>query len=76
LKHIAHPIIGDAKHGKSVHNHFFTQHFDNQRLLLSCTQLELKHPVSNEVLRIKAKPEESFMKITRKLGWTDKIINL
>ena len=46
LKHIAHPIIGDATHGKGRHNRFFAEHLDCHRLLLACTQLDFLHPES------------------------------
>lgn len=54
LKHISHPIIGDAKHGKGIHNRFFQEHFGCHRLLLAATELELLHPYSGEPLRLSA----------------------
>ncbi len=69
FKHIAYPIIGDAKHGKGVHNRFFQQHFDCHRLLLSCTQMVLIHPVSGQPLSLSAPLDKSFQQIILKLGW-------
>jgi tRNA pseudouridine65 synthase len=69
FKHISHPIIGDPKHGKSSHNRFFQQQFDCHRLLLSCTQLSFKHPVSQERLIIKAELDENFSRLNKKIGW-------
>ena len=37
MKHIGHPIIGDAKHGKGVHNRFMAAQYGCDRLLLACT---------------------------------------
>lgn len=71
FKHIAHPIIGDAKHGKGVHNRFFQQHFGCHRLLLSCTQLSLTHPVSGQPLTVSAPLDERFQKIISTLGWNN-----
>lgn len=69
LKHIAHPIIGDATWGKGNHNRFFQQRFGCGRMLLACTRLELKHPQDGRVLSIAAPPEESFAAMIRALGW-------
>lgn len=69
LKHIGHPIIGDAKHGKGVHNRFFQQHYDCGRLLLACTKLELKHPVSNEPLQLNAKLDKRFNSLLERFNW-------
>lgn len=69
FKHIAHPIIGDAKHGKSSHNRFFQQHYGNQRLLLACTQLSLTHPVTGDRLQLNAAPGADFLTVLNQLGW-------
>ena len=69
LKHISHPIIGDATWGKGIHNRFFQQRFGCGRLLLACTRLELKHPQDGRALIISAAPEESFAAVFRALGW-------
>ncbi len=69
LKHIAHPIIGDATWGKGVHNRFFQQRFGCGRLLLACTRLELRHPHDGHTLSIAAPLEESFAGMLPALGW-------
>ena len=63
LKHIAHPIIGDATWGKGIHNRFFQQRFDCQRLLLAATQIDLRHPRDGSELSIAAAPDESFASV-------------
>lgn len=70
MKHIAHPIIGDATHGKGVHNRFFQRQFDCHRLLLACVELRFKHPVSGEVLTLEARPDGQFGEVLERLGWT------
>lgn len=70
LKHIAHPVIGDANWGKGVHNRFFQRRFGCHRLLLACTELVLRHPASGDLLTIAAAPEGSFGAVTDALGWT------
>ncbi|MDK9712824.1 MAG: tRNA pseudouridine(65) synthase TruC [Sulfuritalea sp.] len=69
LKHIAHPIIGDANWGKGVHNRFFQQRFGCHRLLLACTRMELRHPQDGRALSIEAPLEESFASVVAALGW-------
>lgn len=70
LKHIGHPIIGDAKHGKGIHNRFFQQQYQCGRLLLACTGLEINHPVSRQVLSITAALDESFSGLLQEFSWT------
>ncbi|WP_153130422.1 tRNA pseudouridine(65) synthase TruC [Dechloromonas hortensis] len=69
LKHIAHPIIGDATHGKGRHNRFFAEHLDCHRLLLACTQLDFLHPESGAPVQIKAPVSGEFAATLARLGW-------
>ncbi|MDO3384125.1 pseudouridine synthase [Gilvimarinus algae] len=69
LKHIGHPIIGDAKHGKSIHNHFFARRFGADRLLLAAVQLTLSHPVRRSPLTINAPLTGRFASVIEALGW-------
>ena len=71
LKHISHPIIGDAKHGKSSHNRFFTSHFDSHRLLLAATELSFFQPYHKKQLCIKAALSEEFRRVISRLGWDE-----
>jgi tRNA pseudouridine65 synthase len=71
LKHIAHPIIGDATWGKGIHNRFFQQRFDCGRLLLACTEIELRHPQDGRMLSIAAQPGDDFASVVRALGWSE-----
>lgn len=45
LKHIAHPILGDATHGKGPLNRAVAAHLGKNRLWLHAWQLALAHPV-------------------------------
>jgi len=54
MKHIAHPIIGDATHGKGLLNRSVAEHIGLQRLWLHAWRLELRHPVDDAVLQIEA----------------------
>lgn len=70
LKHISHPIIGDAKHGKGHHNRFFQQAFACGGLMLAATELRLNHPVTQEPLELIAPLAAPFSRVIREFGWT------
>ncbi len=65
MKHIFHPIIGDPKYGKSVHNNYFKKNLNCQRLLLAATAIAFKHPNTNESIFISALPDDSFLSIIK-----------
>lgn len=69
LKHIAHPIVGDATHGKGRHNRFFQQQFGCHRLLLACVELRFRHPLSGEDMSIRAPIGDQFAAVLDQLGW-------
>ena len=70
MKHIAHPVIGDAKHGKGNHNRYFAEHFGADRLLLACTQMVLQHPVSGKPLILNAALDDVFLGLMQRFGWS------
>ena len=70
LKHLAHPIIGDATYGKGRHNRYFAEHLACHRMLLACTQLDFDHPLSGERLQIKAPVSGEFAATLALFGWT------
>ncbi|SFR57766.1 tRNA pseudouridine65 synthase [Marinobacter gudaonensis] len=63
MKHIHHPIIGDANHGRGRHNRYFAERFGQGRLMLAATAIAFDHPVSGESVVVQAKPEASFMEV-------------
>lgn len=59
MKHIAHPIIGDATHGKGPLNRAVAGLLGLQRLWLHAESLTLPHPVNGQRLRLVSPlPEE------------------
>lgn len=60
LKHIAHPIIGDATHGKGPLNRAIAQLLGVQRLWLHAQSLQIRHPLSGLTLTIEAPPDPSW----------------
>lgn len=69
MKHISHPIIGDANHGKGVHNRFFQQAFGCHRLLLASVATTIQHPKSGQKLDLKAAPGSEFESLAARFGW-------
>lgn len=54
MKHIAHPILGDATHGKGALNRAVAELLGMQRLWLHALRLELRHPVGGQPLSLDA----------------------
>lgn len=50
LKHLSHPIIGDATHGKGPLNRWWAQQLGLQRLWLHAWRLDVPHPMTGERL--------------------------
>ncbi len=69
MKHIAHPIIGDATHGKGVHNRYFQREFGCGRLLLACVEVSFQHPLSSARTTIRCPVGGEFAAVLQRLGW-------
>ena len=69
MKHIAHPVIGDATHGKGNHNRLFQELFGCRRMLLAALEMRLRHPVSGEPLTLRAPLAGDFADLLEQLGW-------
>ena len=69
LKHLRHPVIGDANYGDLAHNRFFRDTLGVGRLLLAAIQICFQHPYTNTELRIAAPLDEAFRRAFRELGW-------
>lgn len=54
MKHIAHPIMGDATHGKGPLNRAVAGHLGTSRLWLHALSLQLMHPVNGTGLTVEA----------------------
>lgn len=68
MKHISHPIIGDAYYGRGRHNRYFAERFGQGRLMLASIGMSLTHPVTRQPLHLKAAPEASFMQVLSVFG--------
>lgn len=69
LKHISHPVVGDATFGKGRHNRLFQSLFGSRRLLLACTRLAFVHPVTCCELAVECPPADDFAEVAHALGW-------
>ncbi len=56
LKHIAHPIVGDATHGKGPLNRAVSAFLGLQRLWLHGLELQIEHPATDAMLSLRAPP--------------------
>lgn len=69
LKHVSHPIIGDATYGKGVHNRWWAEQLGITRLWLHARRLSLPHPVTGEALVIEASPGAEWQALCALPGW-------
>ncbi len=73
LKHISHPIIGDAKHGKGIHNRYFKQQLNAGRLLLHAHQLSFRHPISQQMIDCRAQLDSCWLELLERFDWLDSL---
>ncbi|WP_224419056.1 MULTISPECIES: pseudouridine synthase [unclassified Modicisalibacter] len=69
LSRRGYPIIGDAKHGKGVHNRFFRERLDCDRLLLAAVGLRLWHPRRQAMLELNGALEPDMQTLFTRFGW-------
>jgi tRNA pseudouridine65 synthase len=69
MKHVAHPLIGDATHGKGAHNRAVAAWLQVQRLWLHALSLELAHPATGAPLRIEALPDDAWRTLLAQGPW-------
>ncbi|ATJ81375.1 pseudouridine synthase [Halomonas beimenensis] len=69
LSRRGYPIIGDAKHGKGVHNRFFAERLDCPRLLLAAVGLAFDHPVEGHRLDLGCALDAPMTSLFRRFGW-------
>lgn len=62
LKHMAHPILGDATHGKGPLNRWWAAQVGPARLWLHAWQLTLPHPVTGATLHLHSGLPEAWVR--------------
>lgn len=71
LKHISHPIIGDARYGRGRHNRYFAEHLQAPRLLLHAHTLCIPHPSSQQPCQILAPLDACLQQLFTRFNWSD-----
>jgi tRNA pseudouridine65 synthase len=69
MKHLRHPVIGDANYGDGAHNRFFRDSLGIGRLLLAATEIRFLHPVAGDEIRIAAPLEGQFADLVARPEW-------
>lgn len=72
LKHVSHPIMGDATHGKGSHNRWWAQYLGLQRLWLHAHRIGFSHPMTGERLSVQSDWHQPFNEDWQRLlteGW-------
>ncbi|WP_244613099.1 pseudouridine synthase [Modicisalibacter radicis] len=69
LSRRGYPIIGDAKHGKGLHNRFFRDRLGCERLLLAAVGLSLWHPRRRATLHLSGALEPDMQQLFAHFGW-------
>lgn len=69
MHHLSHHIIGDVNHGDGRHNRSFRDHYDCHRLMLHASRLQLSHPVTGEMLDIRAGVDASWCRVMDAFDW-------
>lgn len=73
LKHIAHPIIGDHRHGDNTHNHVFEEKIGLNRMLLAAIELKFVHPYTREPLSLQADVGPIFSDVLAQMDRLDQL---
>lgn len=60
LNHFRHPIIGDRPHGCNKQNKFLKEKFSISTMYLHAYQIEFNHPISGDLIILKAKLSKEF----------------
>jgi tRNA pseudouridine65 synthase len=69
MKHIGHPIIGDARHGKGVHNRYFQSAYQAHRLMLMSRTLRWQHPFTGASITCEARFDGAFTRVFEAFNW-------
>lgn len=69
MKHIFHPIIGDATHGDGKQNEFMRRQFGCSRLLLHARTVAFEHPHFRRQVCVDAPLDEAFAALLETMDW-------
>lgn len=68
LKHLSHPIVGDAKYGKGLHNRWFRQEVGLHRLALHAASLRFTDPDTGDSVCIDSRLPPDLVEPLAKFG--------
>ncbi|HTK22161.1 MAG TPA: pseudouridine synthase [Mucilaginibacter sp.] len=68
--HIFHPIIGDRTHGCNKQNKLFKDKWEMTTMLLHASELTFNHPVTREIVTIKASLQPEFIRVMEMMEWS------
>ncbi|GAF03004.1 pseudouridine synthase [Saccharicrinis fermentans] len=71
LDHLRHPIIGDRPHGCNKQNRLFKERWGMTTMMLHAMELQLRHPVSGELLHIRARLFKTFEEMIKTLKFDE-----
>lgn len=71
FKHLSHPLIGDATHGKGPLNRTVAEFLGMPRLWLHALTLELSHPATGQKLLLRCEPSPEWLP----LGWDKSLVS-
>lgn len=67
--HIFHPIIGDRPHGCNKQNKFFIEQWNMSTMMLHASEINFKHPVTQEEITIKADIHSELERMMSLMGF-------
>ncbi len=68
LKHLSCPLIGDVRYGKGEHNRLFRERYGLDRLALHAAALRFTHPVTRELVTVRAPLEGALAGCFEQIG--------
>jgi tRNA pseudouridine65 synthase len=69
LKHLRHPVIGDANYGDGAHNRFFRETLRIPGLLLASTRMTFRHPSSGVEIDLHSPLVDPFQRLLQRPEW-------
>lgn len=74
LKHLAHPIVGDIRHGDHRVNQLIEREFGIRRLMLVASVLKITHPVTGRTMQLTASVGDDFAGAVQHLKLTSELV--
>jgi len=74
LKHIDHPLIGDANYGKGPLNRALRERYGLERLALHAAAIELRHPRTDARIEVRAPLPDDLRAPLARMGFPDPVL--